>query len=125
MLEENNILLADTFKMLEESNVPELLQIALSILKQQEPSQQLTDSNITLVHVLFQQWLVMHLYKRLMQLMTPEALVTNHKKIPPHYISHYLNYQCHFNLKALLVRYHTEMEQELNSRYFNIDYHHS
>ena len=125
MLEENNILLAHTFKMLEESNVPELLQIALSILKQQEPSQQPTDSDITLVHVLFQQWLVMHLYKRLMQLMTPEALVTNHKKIPPYYISHYLNHQCHFNLKDLLVRYHTGMEQELNSRYFTQDYYYS
>ena len=121
MLSQNNTLLADTFHKLDESNVPELLQSALSILKQQEPSQQPTDSNNTLVHVLFQQWLVTHLYKRLLQLMTPEALITNHKKIPPHYISHYLNYQCHFNLKDLLVRYHTEMEQELNSRYSKLD----
>ena len=121
MLSQNDILLADTFHKLDESNVPELLQSALSILKQQEASQQPTDSNTTLVHVLFQQWLVTHLYKRLLQLMTPEALISNHKKIPPYYISHYLNYQCHFNLKDLLVRYHTEMGQELNSRYSKLD----
>ena len=121
MIAKNNVPLADTFEKLDESNIPKLLQSALLIFKQQEQSQQPTDSNTTLVHILFQQWLVAHLYKRLMQLMTPEALVTNYRKIPPHYIGHYLNYQCHFNLKDLLVRYHTEMEQELNSRYSKPD----
>ena len=59
-------------------------------------------SEIKFVVAMLQQWLVMYLCKKLMQLMTPEALLTNHKKIPTHYISAYLTHQTHFSLRQLI-----------------------
>ena len=57
---------------------------------------------IQFVIALLQQWLVMYMCKKLMQLMTPEALLVNHKKIPTHYISAYLTHQTHFSLHHLI-----------------------
>ena len=37
-----------------------------------------------------------------MQLMTPEALVLNRKKLPVSYIINYIKYQKHFSLKSLI-----------------------
>ena len=48
------------------------------------------------------QWLVRHLCKRLMQLMTAEALTLFRNKIPCSYLENYLTYQHHFSLKSLI-----------------------
>ncbi len=57
-----------------------------------------------LVISLLHQYIVRYLCKRLIQLMTPEALVSNQKKLPLSYIENYLLNQEHFNLKDLLVK---------------------
>ena len=48
------------------------------------------------------QWLVRHLCKRLMQLMTPEALIIHRMGISSSYLVNYLRYQSHFSLKTLI-----------------------
>ena len=48
------------------------------------------------------QWLVRHLCKRLMQLMTPEALTIHWMGISSSYLVNYLRHQSHFSLKALV-----------------------
>ena len=47
-------------------------------------------------------WLVIYLCKRLMQLMTPEALMYYNKEIPHTYQRHYLKYQQHFSIQELV-----------------------
>ena len=54
--------------------------------------------------LVFLQWFVSHLCKRLMQLMTTEALTTQYRSLPPSYTECYLKYQSHFNLHALIER---------------------
>ena len=106
--------LSSTLDKVEESDIPNMVEDAFVVLK--EEKRERTENN-KLVLAVFQQWLMSHLCKRLMQLMTPEALVTYHEKIPNHYISHYLNCQSHFNLKDLLIRFHTIIKSELQPRY--------
>ena len=77
-----------------------LASAAMALLLSKE-DQKITPETHFLI-VLLQQWLVMYLCKKLMQLMTPEALLTHHKKIPTHYISTYLVHQSHFNLRQLI-----------------------
>ena len=60
-----------------------------------------------LIWSLLVQWLVRHFCKRLMQLMTPEALVLHERQIPASYIHNYLTFQKHFSLKDLI-------QQQLN-----------
>ena len=48
------------------------------------------------------QILVRCMCKRLMQLMTSDALCLHHRKVPASYIQNYLNYQSHFSLKSLI-----------------------
>jgi len=55
-----------------------------------------------LIWSLLVQWLVRHLCKHLLKLMTPEALVLHEEQIPASYIQHYLSYQKHFSLKDLI-----------------------
>lgn len=55
-----------------------------------------------LVVTVLTQWLTRLLCKKLLQLMTSEALCMLHRKIPSSFIQHYLNHQHHFSLKALL-----------------------
>ena len=55
-----------------------------------------------LVISLLQQWLIRHMIKELMKLMTSEAVTLHRKKIPTSYIDNYLAYQQHFSLKKLL-----------------------
>ena len=57
--------------------------------------------------MLLQQWLVRHLTKRTMQLMTPEALTKYRKKIPTSYLENYLTHQAHFSLNRLIIKYHS------------------
>ena len=59
-------------------------------------------ANACLMISVMTQWLVRHLCKRLMQLMTSEALCLHHRKIPASFIQAYLNHQHHFSLKELL-----------------------
>lgn len=48
------------------------------------------------------QWLVSYVCKRLMQLMTPEALMKYNQLIPHSYLRHYLKFQHHFGVKELV-----------------------
>ena len=56
----------------------------------------------SLVVGLLQQWLVRHMTKQLMKLMTSEAVTLHRKQIPASYIDNYLTYQQHFSIKKLL-----------------------
>ena len=49
------------------------------------------------------QWLVRHLCKRLMQLMTPEALNIHSNKLSSSYLINYFMFQTHFSLKMLIL----------------------
>ena len=48
------------------------------------------------------QWLVRYFCKRLMQLMTPEALVYHNEEIPRSFQKHYLKFQQHFSIEELV-----------------------
>lgn len=48
------------------------------------------------------QWLVMYLCKRLMQLVTPEALVIHNQEIPRYYSQFYMKFQEHFDFKRMV-----------------------
>ncbi len=63
-----------------------------------------------LVIALLQQWLVRFLTKRLMQMMTPEALVLHRNKIPFSYLKNYLHVHTHFSLLNLMKSYHKSVE---------------
>ena len=56
------------------------------------------------------QVLVRLLTKRLMSLMTTEAVVLNRNKIPYSYLEHYLTNQAHFSLKEAITNYHTALQ---------------
>lgn len=62
----------------------------------------LEDQHVLIITII-QQWLVRYFVKRLMQLMTPEALVLNQKKIPHSYLANYLFCQHHFSLKDMII----------------------
>lgn len=106
---------AGQLKDLAEVDIPEVVDEAMTFLKQDGVELDMT-ANTEIVTVLVQQWLITYLCKRLLQLMTPEALVTNHKKLPNHYISHYLNQQSHFSLKGVIVSYHSNLVQEWSAK---------
>ncbi len=63
-----------------------------------------------LVIALLQQWLVRFLTKRLMQMMTSEALILHRNKIPFSYLKNYLNFNTHFSLLNLVESYHQAVE---------------
>ena len=107
---DNGSTYADQLRDLAVPNMPAVVDGALIYLKQDEELNM--PASTELVTELLQQWLVMYLCKRLLQLMTPEALVTSQKKLPNHYISHYLNRQSHFSLKDLIVSYYSNLMQE-------------
>ena len=58
--------------------------------------------NALLVISAVTQFLVRLLCKRLMQLMTSDALCVHHRSVPTSYIQTYLNHQNHFSLKSLV-----------------------
>ena len=64
----------------------------------------------SLVISILQHWLICHLCKRLMQLMTPEADILYCKKIPGSLINNYLSHQQHFSLKKLINHHYTALE---------------
>ena len=63
-----------------------------------------------LVIALLQQWLIRFLTKRLMQMMTSEALILHRNKIPFSYLKNYLNFHTHFSLLNLVESYHQAVE---------------
>ena len=69
-------------------------------------------ANACMMVSILTQWLVRHLCKRVMQLMTSEALCMHHRKIPTSYIQAYLNHQHHFSLKELLEAQASKLTEE-------------
>ena len=75
-----------------------------------------------LVVLLLQQWLVLYLTKRMMQLMTSEAFTEHRSKIPSPYLENYLAYQTHFSLSNLIRKYHSGLASKW-SVYMHIQLH--
>ena len=90
---------------LEEQLILDAVHKAIDSLVNDEEHVSVSRTTCMVVAVL-QQWLITYLCERLLQLMTPETLIINHRKIPSHYIDIYLNQQHHFNLKTLIGDYH-------------------
>lgn len=67
-------------------------------------------SEVCIIISLLQQWFVRYLCKKLLQLLTPEALIVNRSKIPSSYVTDYLSYQSHFSLKELIKSYYCPLE---------------
>ena len=63
-----------------------------------------------LVVALLQQWLVRHLCKQLMQLMTSEAFTLYRNKLPSSYLENYLSFHAHFSLQDVILKYHLALE---------------
>lgn len=68
-------------------------------------------NDVCLVISLMAQWLVCYLCKRLLQLLTPEALIHHLKQIPKCYIQSYLQLQEHFSLKNLVAKQFKKLEE--------------
>ena len=96
---------------LDENSIPETVDKAIDALLNEDDEVTVSRTICTVIAFL-QQWLVTYLCERLMQLMTPETLIANHKKIPRHYINVYLNHQHHFNLKELIGDYQNAQSQK-------------
>ena len=96
---------------LDKDSIPETVDKAIDALLY-EDDEVIVSRTICTVIAFLQQWLVTYLCERLMQLMTPETLIANHKKIPRHYINVYLNQQHHFNLKDLIGDYQNAQSQK-------------
>ena len=62
------------------------------------------------------QWLIRYLCKKLMQIMTPEALTIHRMKIASTYIENYLQHQCHFSLKKLITTSHNASRHGVNKQ---------
>ena len=109
------------WKMLEVSQIPLAVNKMLAHLLLPPDKSQNPDDDTSFVTAVLLQWLVTYLCKKLIQLMTPEALLNNHKKIPSHYISAYLNHQNHFSLKEVVRKYQSCLEPHIQdvTRYFN------
>ncbi len=78
-------------------------------------SQELTtlSSGACMVVSLLQQLLVRLFTKRLMLLMTTEAVILNRNKIPSTYMENYLCYQAHFSLKKNITNCHSALKNTL------------
>ncbi len=88
------------------------------LLTASEPSSKSQDlaalnSGACIVVSLLQQLLVRLFTKRLMMLMTTEAVILNRKKIPPTYLENYLCYQAHFSLKKIITNCHSALKNTL------------
>ena len=79
------------------------IQSALDTLPRVDGDSTYTEPPVTqLIWSLLVQWLVRYFCKRLMQLMTPEALVLHEHQVPASYVHNYLTFQKHFSLKDLI-----------------------
>lgn len=72
----------------------------------------LTQTGCIVVSII-QQLLIRLFTKRLMNLMSAEALVINRSKIPCSYINNYLTCQAHFSLKDAIEHFHTILEANI------------
>ena len=63
-------------------------------------------SSCFVLHVL-EQLIIRILLKRLMQLMSTEALILYRNAIPLSYLYNYLKFQTHFSLKETITSYYT------------------
>lgn len=66
--------------------------------------------NACMIISVFLQWLVRHITKRLIQLMTVEAVTRHYKTLPLAYTEAYLKHQSHFHLKTLVEKQLQVME---------------
>ncbi len=73
------------------------------------PSEIHIDSCMVITALL--QWLVGFMSKKMLQLLTPEALIVHCKKIPRPYVKHYLQTQEHFSLRKLVESHLKRLEQ--------------
>ncbi len=71
-----------------------------------------TSANACMVISMLTHWLVRYLCKRVMQLMTSEALCMHHRRIPASFIQSYLNHQHHFSLRELLETQSKKLEEQ-------------
>lgn len=63
-----------------------------------------------LVVSLIQQVFIRLFIKKLMNLMTTEAVILYRNRIPSSYLVNYLGNQAHFSLKEIIVNYHTALK---------------
>ena len=96
---------------LDDDSIPATVDKAIEALLNKDDRVTVSRTICTVITFL-QQWLITYLCERLMQLMTPETLIANHKKIPTHYIDIYFNHQHHFNLSGLIGDYHSALSQK-------------
>lgn len=88
-----------------DERVREAVEDGLAALKMEHKGKekQATASNrACMVVAILLQWLVRHLCKCLMQMMTSEAICLYHRKIPESFGQCYLEQQTHFSLKATI-----------------------
>ena len=71
-----------------------------------------TSPQACMVVAILIQWLIRYLCKRLMQIMTPEALTVHIKKIATSYIKNYLQFQHHFSLKKLITSQNDNLQMD-------------
>lgn len=71
---------------------------------------QLLSVGACLIVSIILQWTIRHLCKTLMQVMTPEALITFRNYIPSSYIRHYLEHQEHFSLEKLIAMQYNSVQ---------------
>ena len=64
-----------------------------------------------MVIIFIQQMLVQYLTKRLMKLMTTEAIIIHHKQFPPFYLEQYLGSQAHFSLQDTIANYNGALKK--------------
>ena len=64
-----------------------------------------------MVIIFIQQMLVLFLTKRLMKLMTTEAIIIHHKQFPPFYLEQYLGSQAHFSLQDTIATYNGALKK--------------
>ena len=93
------------------SSIPKAMQILhTSQLTDENGRRQELSPTGCLVVSLIEQWLIRHLCKQLMQLMTSEAIILYRKLLPSSYITNYLKYQSHFSLKHLIKEHFDALE---------------
>ena len=99
----------DLFNSLTHENVKEAVTEAFNFLYslpgQGEGDEMFIKPESCMVIIFIQQMLVLFLTKRLMQLMTTEAIIIHHKQFPPFYLEQYLGSQAHFSLKETITTY--------------------
>ncbi len=95
--------------------VVEAFNILLTASEPTSKSPELTTltSGACMVISLLQQLLVRIFTKRLMLLMTTEAVILNRNKIPSTYLENYLCYQAHFSLKKNITNFHSALKNTI------------